>query len=316
MPEQSPITESLAQQLSLQDSIARDVHTDYVLITPVRDEEDYIGAMVESMAGQTITPKRWIIVDDGSQDRTAQIVTEYARRFPFIELITLPAREQRLAGGEGAIPYALKRIQLSQFFYLARFDADLVFPPDYIARILERFQSDPKLGIAGGVLDIEKNGAFIVEKEPEYHVRGALKMYRRQCFVDIGYLTTQIGWDSVDEVLAWSKGWATRSFQDVHVLHRRPTGDGIESHRIFGQRGRAEYLTWSHPLHILCRSLRIAYVERSIFKPYWYLTGYLASLLRGESRTADSIFIRTRRAQQIARLSALLPFVIDGNRTG
>jgi glycosyltransferase involved in cell wall biosynthesis len=308
MHEQSAISEPLPSQRSQPDSIASDAHTDYVLITPVRDEEDYIGAMIESIAGQTVPPKRWIIVDDGSRDRTAGIVTEYASRFPFMELITLPAREQRLAGGEGAIPYALKRIQLSHFSYLARFDADLVFPPDYIAHILERFQSDPKLGIAGGILDVEKRGSLIVEKEPEYHVRGALKMYRRECFMDIGCLTTQIGWDTIDEVLAWSKGWATRSFQDIHALHRRPTGDGIESHHIFSQRGRAEYLTWSHPLHILARSLRIAYVEQSILKPCWYLMGYLASLLRHESRTADPLFIQTRRAQQIARLLALLPF--------
>jgi len=303
MLEQTPIAASLAQQPSQQDSIACDMRTDYVLITPVRDEEDYIGAMIESISGQTIPPKRWIVVDDGSRDQTAQIVTEYARRLPFIELITLPAREQRLAGGEGAIPFALKRIQLDDFSYLARFDADLLFPPDYMAGILNEFHRNPKLGIAGGMLFVEKGKSLKLEANPRFHVRGALKTYRSQCLMDIGGLTTELGWDTVDEVLAWSKGWTTSSFPALHVLHRRPTGDGSEGCRLYRQRGRAEYLTWSHPLYVAIRVLRIAYLDRSILKPASYLAGYIETLAGRPPRTKDPVFIQSRHAQQLTRLA-------------
>lgn len=280
----------------------------YALITPVRDEEAYIGDMIDSIVNEPVLPTRWIIVDDGSRDKTAEIISEYACRFNFIQLVTLPAREQRLAGGEGAIPVAMRTLDVSAFDFLGRFDADLVFPPGYIARILAEFQRNPALGIAGGMLYVERDGSLMLEANPDFHVRGAVKMYRRQCFIDIGGLTTQIGWDTIDEVLAWSKGWTTRSFPALRVLHRRPTGHGIAGWRVYRQRGHAEYFTWSHPLHVLARSLRVAWIERSLIKPCCYLLGYFESMLCRAPRIQDPVFIHTRRAQQLRRLAALVPF--------
>lgn len=314
MPDLSQIIDIPPSNQAESAVVARGVLTRYAIVTPVRDEEAYIGAMIQSIADQTITPKQWVIVDDGSRDRTAEIVAEYSRRFPYIELVTLPARELRLAGGEGAIPIALQRLDFSRLDYLARFDADLVFPPDYIERILQEFANDPALGIAGGMLHVESRGSFYLESNPEFHVRGALKMYRRQCFTDIGGLNTQIGWDTIDEVTAWSKGWKTRSFAAVHVIHRRPTGGGIAGRRLYRQRGRAEYFTCSHPLHVLARVLRIAYIERSIVKPICYLAGFVGSFLRGEPRIESPEFIQARRAQQLDRLMAL--FSVNGRLHG
>jgi glycosyltransferase involved in cell wall biosynthesis len=308
MPKERTIYDSLPSQQSQQSVVGGDARASYVLITPVRDEEGYIGAMIDSIACQTISPKRWIIVDDGSQDRTTEIVTEYARRLPFIELITLPVRAQRLAGGEGAIPFALQHIDLNQFAYLARFDADLVFPPDYIERILEEFQRDPTLGIAGGMLYVQKENKLTLEPNPQFHVRGALKMYCIQCLADIGGLTTDLGWDTIDEVRAWSKGWTTRSFCALHVIHCRPTGDGSNGSRLFWQRGRVDYLIWSHPLYVLTRGVRIAYLDRSLIKPCYYLAGYIVMFLNREPRTKDRDFIRARRAQQISRLAEFFTY--------
>jgi poly-beta-1,6-N-acetyl-D-glucosamine synthase len=280
----------------------------YAIVTPVRDEEAYIGAMIESIATQTILPEKWIIVDDGSSDKTVEIVESYARRFKFIKLLQLPTRDRRRPGGEEAIPSALRLLDVNKFEYLARYDADLSFSPDYIERIMNEFKRDPLLGIAGGGLYIDKGGKLEFEKNPEYHVRGALKMYRRECFESIGGLTTQIGWDTVDEVSAWTKGWRTRSFYDLKVIHRRPTGEGIETGRIYRERGRAEYLTCSHPLFVLAKTLRLAVTRRSILKPLCYLKGFVASYLRHEKRICDPAFAKARRDQQIGRLFDVLLF--------
>ena len=232
-------------------------HTRYALITPVRDEEEYVGAMIDSVLAQHVLPKKWIIVDDGSTDRTAAIVASYAQRFDFIELIQLPARDRRMAGGEAAIPTALRKVKyLHEFDFLARFDADLIFSHDYIACILDEFDRDPKLGIAGGGLYNEIGGVLKLEKDPDHHVRGALKMYRRQCLEQISALTTQIGWDTIDEVEARTKGWTTRSFFEYRVIHRRPTGGGIQANRVYWERGKAEYYTWSHLFSFWLRPLR------------------------------------------------------------
>ena len=274
----------------------------YALITPVRDEEKYVGAMIDSVLAQWPRPAQWVIVDDGSGDATPEIIAGYARQFDFIDFVPLERRVERRPGGEGAIPIALGRVDLDRFGFLARFDADLVLPPNYIASILEEFDRDPSLGIAGGELYVMDARGMRVEKQPPYHVRGALKMYRRQCFRDIGGLTTSMGWDTIDEVSAWSKGWKTKNFDEYRVLHCRPTGTGVEPCFIFQQRGRAEYLTWSSPLFV---------------QAVCYLAGFVRSYLRRERRLEDRNFVRCRRTQQKRRMLSLFQMALAwGTRGG
>jgi glycosyltransferase involved in cell wall biosynthesis len=281
-------------------------HPSWALITPVRDEEKFIGEMIESIAAQTVPPARWIIVDDGSRDRTPEIVAEYAQRIPYIELLRRPPRESRAPGGEAAVPEAMRRLNLPEYDFVARFDADLTFPRDYIARILDEFARNAHLGIAGGELDILQRGRLIPEKSPAYHVRGALKMYRRQCLQEIGGLHSQIGWDTLDEVLAWSRGWTTQSFPAMRVLHRRPTGTGIAAGRVYSERGRAEYLTWSHPLFIAVKTMKIGCAELSILKPAAFLRGFVSCYLRREARIQDRAFVRARRSHQMRQILGVL----------
>jgi biofilm PGA synthesis N-glycosyltransferase PgaC len=277
----------------------------YALIMPVRDEAKFIGAMIESILAQEFLPAKWIIVDDGSMDNTAEIIRSYARKAKFIELVQLPHRERREPGGEAAITHALKRLSVAEYDFLARFDADLLFAPDYLSQIMGEFSRNPKLGIAGGGLYVEKGAELELEKVPEYHVRGALKMYRRECFEQIGGITAQIGWDTTDEVYAWSRGWKTQSFFQYRVIHRRPTGEGIDAIRVYWQRGKADYYTWSHPAFVLGKSAKLAISQISILKPAIFLVGFISCYLRRECRLKDPIFIKTRRSQQMRRSFSL-----------
>ena len=270
------------------------------LITPLRDEERFIEALMVSIVNQQVRPEKWLIVDDGSTDKTPAIVQKYCREYPFIELLQLPPRSDRRPGGEGAIGVALRNLDLSSFDYLARFDADLLFESDYFARMLHEFSEDPRLGIAGGSLYIERDGQLIPEKAPEYHVRGALKMYRRECFEELGQLGTDIGWDTIDEVYAWSRGWRTKSFGDAKVIHRRPTGGGIAANRIFRERGRAEYLTWSHPGFVLLKAVKLSF--KSPPNALSFFSGFVRSYTSRSARLQDPKFRHTRRAQQWDRM--------------
>jgi glycosyltransferase involved in cell wall biosynthesis len=278
----------------------------YAMVTPAYNECKYIAAMINSVLCQTIRPVRWVIIDDGSTDNTAEIVASYARRHDFIDLIRRPKREERRPGGEGIIQQALNRLNLSEYDFLARFDADLILQPDYIARILREFELDPLLGVAGGGLYVEKNLELELEVEPTYHVRGAVKMYRRECFEEIGGLSARIGWDTIDEVYAWIKGWTTRSFVQYRVIHCRPTGFGQRAGRIYWERGRAEYLTWSHPLFVLAKTVKIAVADVAPLKSTAFLAGFVACYVTREHRLQDSTFVRVRRDQQRHRLAAML----------
>jgi biofilm PGA synthesis N-glycosyltransferase PgaC len=278
------------------------------LVTPLRDEENYIDGMITSIAQQEMKPVKWIIVDDGSTDSTPAIVLDYCKKLDFLELVRLPIRTERRPGGEGAIATALQKLKLSDFDYLARFDADLLFPSDYFARMLAEFARDPRLGIAGGGLYVKRDAGLELERAPSYHVRGALKMYRRECFEQLGGLSSSIGWDTIDEVYAWSKGWRSRSFMEVEVIHRRPTGEGLQVNRIYRERGRAEYLTWSHPVFVLLKALKLG--SASPRKAASFLRGFIRAYRERETRLQDAAFIRTRRRQQLARLSGKLVTMI------
>jgi biofilm PGA synthesis N-glycosyltransferase PgaC len=276
------------------------------LITPLRDEEEYIEAMIVSIAKQQIQPTKWLIVDDGSTDKTPAIVKSYCQQFSFIELLELPARSERKPGGEEAIAYALQKLDLPRYDYLARFDADLLFESDYFTRLLDEFHRDPKLGIAGGGLYIDRDGRLVLERAPVYHVRGAVKMYKCECFDQLDGLGTDIGWDTIDEVYAWSRGWRTRSFFDIKVIHRRPTGESLHASRIYQERGRAEYLTWSHPAFVLLKSMKMAISD--LANASYFLGGFIHSYKKHQIRLLDHEFKRTRRNQQLARfINTVIP---------
>ena len=273
----------------------------YVLVSPVYNEKQFIGRMIESIAAQTVLPSHWVIVDDGSTDGTPEIVRAYSHRYAFIELICLPKQKARKPGGEGAIQQALEVARSHPYDFLARFDSDLEFYTDYIARILAEFAGDEKLGIAGGGLYVEKkNGRFVLEKAPHYHVRGGLKMYRRKCLEEIGSLCTYMGWDTIDEVYAWKHGWKTRSFFENRVIHKRPTGEGLCSRQLYQQRGQGEYYTWSHPLFVFLKAVRVA--SGSPKRGLHFLGGFLECYRKHEERLQDPDFKRIRRKQQLRRL--------------
>lgn len=297
------LSECLPEDLILADSVAA-VRPRIALISPVRDEESYVEDMIMSVAGQELRPMQWVIVDDGSSDNTASIIERYARELNFITLVQLPVRRDRKPGGEAAVGHALRKLNLEQFDYLARFDADLLLEKDYFVRIVAEFAKNPRLGIAGGGLHIKQGDGLKLEAVPDYHVRGALKMYRRECFEQLGGLYSGIGWDTIDEIYAWIYGWETRSFFECSVIHRRPTGSGIAEARIHHARGKAEYVTWSHPLFVVAKALKLAASSPS--KSYWYLRGFFNSYLSATERLQDPVFKKTRRTQQIQRVVAAL----------
>ena len=255
--------------------------------------------MIESIASQTVLPSHWIIVDDGSTDGTPGIVRAYTQRYDFIELICLAKQASRKPGGESAIEQALKFAEANGYDFLARFDADLEFPPDYIERILDKFSKDDKLGIAGGGLYVEKKGKLTLERVPRYHVRGALKMYRRACLKQIGQLHTTMGWDTIDEVYAWKSGWKTRSYAEIRVIHKRPTGDGLSSKEIARHRGQGEYFTWSHPLFVFCKAMKVGMTSPTT--AIYFLYAFIDCYLKHKKRLQDADFSRIRRNQQMRR---------------
>src|SRR5580698_7972212 len=99
----------------------------YVVITPVRDEEEHLESTVESMVRQTAVPKQWVIVDDGSKDGTGEMIDHYARRYPWILAVHRQDRGFRKAGGGvvDAFNEGYHALTDCDWEFIVKFDGDL-----------------------------------------------------------------------------------------------------------------------------------------------------------------------------------------------
>jgi glycosyltransferase involved in cell wall biosynthesis len=282
----------------------------YVLITPAHNEEDYIEKTIQSVISQTISPLKWIIVSDGSTDRTDEIVSRYEGKYRFIELVRRDANGSRdFSSKVFAIQAGLKCLQGLKFDYLGILDADVSFDSDYFQRLLEEFEDNHKLGIGGGTIYELGKGKYRARSGNRVRsVPGALQLFRRECIEQIGGFTPlkHGGEDVVMEIRAKMLAWEVRSFFDLVVFHHRPTG--TEGRAVFSvpfQEGRRDYLLGSHPIYVLLKGVRRLADKPWLVGSLLRLTGYCSSILRREKRQIPNEVVQFLRREQIDRLSRL-----------
>ena len=198
----------------------------FYIIIPAHNEEQFIGLTLDSLLNQTVLPSKVIVVNDNSTDKTAEIVKAFAEKNPFIYLIEKKSDAIHLPGSKviQAFHEGEKHID-SNYDFIVKADADLIFPNNYFETIIEHFQSDETTGMVGGFAYIEKNGAWILENLTDKdHIRGAFKAYRKSCFEQIGGLKPAMGWDTADELLCKFYNWKVVTDESLHVKHLKPTG--------------------------------------------------------------------------------------------
>jgi glycosyltransferase involved in cell wall biosynthesis len=276
----------------------------YVIISPVRDEEQYITKTLDSLIGQTIRPVEWIIVDDGSRDHTGKIIDEYAKQYPWIVAVHRADRGRRVAGsGVMEAFYAgYERLHCDDWDFIVKLDGDIGLEPDYFERCLQHFAEDPTLGICGGVLYCEEDGELKRDEHPLFHVRGATKLYTRSCWTGIGGLIKNTGWDTVDEVHTRMIGLRVRSFPDIKVIHYRPTGAAAGVWRDNFKNGYADYVSGYHPVFLAVKCFRRLFQKPYIIKALAHAYGYLSSYVRRMPRVENKELKRYIRTQQLKRL--------------
>jgi poly-beta-1,6-N-acetyl-D-glucosamine synthase len=277
----------------------------YVIITPARDEAAHLHKTIESVVAQTIRPVEWLIVNDGSTDKTGEIIDDYSARYPWIRAVHRTNRGFRKAGGGvvDAFNEGYRQVTCTDWDYMVKLDGDLSFEPDYFEKSFTHFSNEPRLGVGGGVMCYIENGTKSFEANPAFHVRGATKIYRRACWDAIGGFWPAPGWDTMDEVKASMLGWTTRSFPELHLLHHRYTGaaDGTWANLV--KNGRANYVCGYHPAFMLLKCLRRLaykpYVVGSIALLYGFLSGYTQRI----PQVDEPETIKYLRKQQLARLT-------------
>lgn len=240
---------------------------DYVLVTPARDAAATLELTIDAVVSQTRRPLGWVIVSDGSTDRTDEIAKTCAEHYPFVRYLRRDGEGTRDFGSKvHAINAGLELLAGEDYAYVGNLDADITFGPDYFERLLARFDANPRLGIGGGVTFDFYDGVAHPKHASLDSVGGAVQLFRRACYEDIGgYVPLRLGSeDALALHVARWKGWESRSFPELPVLHHGVTGQAAGNllRARFRQGVTQGIFGWS-PWFVLARA---AY--RSIERPY------------------------------------------------
>lgn len=198
----------------------------YYIIIPTYNEEKFISLTLQSIVEQTVLPSKVVVVNDGSTDKTEDIVNSFVEKYSFISVVNKSSDAIHLPGSKviKAFQKGLETLD-DNYDIIVKIDADLIFPSNYFETIIKHFQSDERIGMVGGFCYIEKNGDWILENLTDKdHIRGALKAYRKETFLQIGGLKPAMGWDTVDELLCKFYNWKVITDESLHVKHLKPTG--------------------------------------------------------------------------------------------
>jgi glycosyltransferase involved in cell wall biosynthesis len=304
----------------------------YALVTPARNEAALIEQTIRSVIAQSVLPRKWIIVSDGSTDGTDEIVQRYARERDWIELLRLPERPDRhFAGKAGAFNagYAYLSTLNSQlpgvpergeggstsWDVIGNLDADITFGPDYFEFLLQKFSASPRLGVAGTpfVEDHDRldQHSYAHQFANSSHVSGACQIFRRECFEEVGgYVPIKAGAiDWVAVTTARMKGWQTHTFTEKVCFHHRKLGVGSGSPGklpMWFHYGCKAYLVGGHPLWECSRGLFRMWDRPFILGGLCFIAGYAWAALRRSERAVSRELMQFHRVEQMARLRRAL----------
>lgn len=247
----------------------------FKIIIPAHNEDAFIAKTLESLANQSLIPNQVVVVNDNSSDDTQSIVESFTLKYPWITLINTKSTNEHLPGSKiiNAFYNGYETLD-SDYDVICKFDADLIFPKNYLEQLAAHFQTNKRVGMASGFCYIEENDHWILENlTRKDHIRGALKAYRKACFLEIGKLKVSMGWDTVDELLAKFYNWEILTDESLHVKHLKPTGKSYNKASKYLQ-GEAMYKMRYGITVTLISALKLAFKKRSFRLFNDYMTGY------------------------------------------
>ena len=284
----------------------------YALVTAAHNEEAFIERTLLSVTSQILLPERWLIVDDGSTDKTAQIVHQYAREHSVIQLLELSKdHPPDFASQVRAINAGFEELKRANipFDFIGNLDADISLEPFYFSRLIGKFETDPRLGLAGGWLHEPNKGEFRPRRgNRSRSVPHAVQFFRKSCFQEIGGYT-ELRYGAPDwcaEVSARMNGWRVQSFPTLRVFHNRPTGTVGGCLRYSYRAGLAASSLGSLPLFEAAKCIGRLRDRPYVLSAVTRLVGFAAGRWRREGRQVSPEFVRFLRGEQERRLWAFL----------
>lgn len=247
----------------------------FYIVIPTYNEEKFISLTLQSIVKQTVLPSKVVVVNDGSTDKTEEIIQSFVEKYSFITLVNKTSEAIHLPGSKviQAFNKGLETLD-DNYDFIVKADADLIFPSNYFETIINHFQSDSTIGMVGGFAYIEQNGEWFLENLTDKdHIRGAFKAYRKACFEQIGGLKPAMGWDTVDELLCKFYNWKVITDKSLQVKHLKPTGANYNQAARFKQ-GEAFYSLGYGFWITAIASLKLALLKKKPFLFFDYLQGF------------------------------------------
>jgi glycosyltransferase involved in cell wall biosynthesis len=280
----------------------------YAVVTPARNEEANLPRLAAALAAQELPPAAWIVVDDGSTDRTPALVAEFGAVHPWARLLPKPpdsdgalARGRREGRDLEAFKFGVATLDVP-FDIVVKVDSDVSFEPDYFAALIGQFEADPGLGIASGTCYEHEAGAWVRRTKSDTTVWGASRAYRRDCVPDMMSLEPRMGWDGLDEIKVQLRGFTTATFVDLPFRHHRPEGGRELTSLHQGEAlGRASWYMGYRPTYLALRALYRGLRQPAALAMLW---GFAIAALRRERRCPDADVVAALRERQ--RLRATL----------
>ena len=288
----------------------------FLIIIPTHNEERNILFTLKSLAQQTIQDFLCVVVNDGSKDKTQKIVEEFVQNNLKFKIYNLESSEHE-PGAKVVRTFnkGLDDVDLKDFEIICKFDADIIFPPNYLQKIKKEYESNPKAGMVSGIVKIKKSifehqlaFDFIDQKKQwkfenissQNHVRGPIKSYRKECFLEMNGLRPVLGWDNIDVMLAQKNGWEVKTIKDLWVKHLRPTAYQYKSQKA---KKLGEYfynIGLSLPLAVIS-SAKSSLKNRSISEFFTTLTTFLKQKEERKLSSEEIKYIRNLRWGKMLR---------------
>lgn len=278
----------------------------YVLITPARNEAQFIELTIQSVVAQKVLPLRWVIVSDGSTDGTDDIVKKYSAEHEWIELVRMPERQERhFAGKVYAFNSGKAQVEGLPYEVIASLDADITFDSDYFSFLLEKLAADPTLGLVGTPYVETTTEPYDYRFVSIEHVSGACQVFRRECYEAIGgYAPVKVGAiDCIAVITARLKGWKTRTFVDKVCLHHRQMGTAqCGPMRAKFTCGIMDYAMGNHPLWQVFRTCYQMTKRPYVLRGLAMGAGYLWAFIQHRERPVSRELLEFHRREEMQRL--------------
>jgi glycosyltransferase involved in cell wall biosynthesis len=285
--------------------------SEYVLITAAYNEGVHIGLTIEAVLAQSVTPRKWVIVSDGSTDNTDAIIKQYIERSNFIEFIRREKTDTsaNFVSKVCAIHAGAKAMPDTSYRFIGILDADITFGRDYYERVISKMHEDTRIGIAGGFIYERRGDAF--RSRPSNtgtSVAGAIQLFRRECYEAIGgHVPLPYGGeDWICEVLSRKNGWAVTAFPDIVAYHHKPSEARRGALKDAIRMGQMDYVVGSHPLFEVFKCIRRLRERPVLLRALFRLLGFTWCGIRGDPKTVSADIVDYLRQEQMHRLRMYL----------